>query len=386
MLTSRLDRTTANKPTKAGYTWVEDRRVKAGGYWRKLPNGGRSLGQPRNSPEFSPNASKPSQTSRQSPPPRQRKEGNSFLKGAATLLGTLAVGGAVGAFAMNWASQKRTEAKINEAEQAANKKAQAEIARMQEEMQAKEAEMMSEKPERQVRREIERRTREIEDRVNREAQERIVAEREAAQQAAREEIIAATQPKARRSGDLISDEKDGIALSASVRQGLNLGATETSRANLDRRVNDAVRRIAAKQLEEGMQVLAVDFREKSKTVMASSKSNQTWIGMKKLMASQSTREGELSERIQSIQQRSQVEHRKALQDLHTAAELRGEYSSDLLEAFDQKSRRIQRSVRRDVAASVRYVREDLKTRWDSAINLRSQAYRSAYCSTQAVNH
>ncbi len=220
----------------------------------------------------------------------------------------------------------------------------------------------------------------IREQAQQDALERIAKERESVLNEAREQVLAATQPKASRAGTLVNSEKDGIALAASVRQGLDL-ATVTQ-ASQDRRIKRAVERIVNRHLEQAIADLNASFRDRTKAIQQlgaePSQSRKAlenrlrirWEAMEKALLSQTRREISLEEAA-TEQRRKLTEKYKEL--MATVRE--SNYSSESITAFDKRSQKLAKQVKRDMNQSLSQILEDIRLDSDRAgLQGRSDAY------------
>lgn len=224
---------------------------------------------------------------------------------------------------------------------------------------------------RELQAEFDRKLQEATDRIQGEAIAQIATERESALKAAQDEIIAAAQPKARRAGELVDDDRAGIALSASVRQGLDLNTV--SEANMQRRIDEATKRLAARRLQQGLSDLAVAFRDRTKEIQSlggdrapeTGKAQQRrlqsrWEAMERSLVNQARRESYLADEVDEARKVAQQEYRDLLSELQAGARDRGGYEPELLEQFDRNSQRINQRLQKRISGALKEIDETIR--------------------------
>ncbi|MBD1995311.1 hypothetical protein H6G00_01530 [Leptolyngbya sp. FACHB-541] len=384
---------------RAGQHWVEDRRVNGGGYWRRnrgsknagstSSSGGKrvGLGVDGDSAKVAIGlagaaaigaglalaATRSGQTPEKLPEkPPEPNDNRAAI--AATGVGAALGGIGVGV----WATRQGTKQQVDTVRREADEQVKQQVAEAQKELAAQ--------GKAQVAEEIERRTADIEQRVNAEAMERIAKEREAAMQDAQDKIVEATQPKPRRSGELVDDDEQGIALSASVRQGLDLGLV--SEENQDRRIREATKRLATRKQREVFNQLNTNFRERTKEIQSmggdkvpqsqkalQNQINERWGALEKVLQSQTRREGALKDEMERIVQETTNEYLEAMQKLRRVAESSGSYQPAQLAKFDSRSQAIHKRMKAQMDKALSEITRDIKL---DSLGERSPAYLAAF--------
>lgn len=221
---------------------------------------------------------------------------------------------------------------------------------------------------------LQQRETEISQQVNSAAIAQVATERSKAMEEAAAAIRKAADPKARRQGDLIDDDNTGVALSASVRQGLDLNVITPER--MQARVGDAVKRMTARKLEQGLESLNSSFKSKVKDAVSDPKTSASkgWLKIKNVLAAQNTREAAFEVGLDDIRKDISTKYKDALSDLHSNA-AEGGYNDEALGRFDKKSKKLNDEMQKSVSALLNEV-TNLKTRWDSTYRRSLQSYLS----------
>ena len=225
---------------------------------------------------------------------------------------------------------------------------------------------------------------EIRDRTHQEALAQIAQERAAALHEAREQVLAATQPKARHAGDLVDSDKDGIALAASVWQGMNLSTVTP--ANQDRRIQRAAERMVNRHLEQAIADLNASFRDRTKAIqqLGGGPSNSRkamenrlrirWEAMERALLSQTRREIALDDAAVEQRKKLTAAYKELMKSVRES-----DYSPESITAFDRRSGTLAKQVRREMNTALRQILDAI--RLDSQtpeLEGRSTAYLAGY--------
>lgn len=218
----------------------------------------------------------------------------------------------------------------------------------------------AEENEKSSNRELARRTALAEADANTKAMERLTKERQQIMNDARLQILNATDPKARRPGQLIDDDKLGIALGASIRQGYK---PDKDTVNVARNFNDATKRLAGRKYAEALQALEVEFKSHAESIykgepLGSSANLKVpqikakWQKMETAFINQGNREKALANGIEDIRKAAVRKYQAAWSELSAKASGRGKYSEDLVDVFDQRSVKIHKEMMDSIATLI----------------------------------
>lgn len=202
--------------------------------------------------------------------------------------------------------------------------------------------------------------------ANSKAMEQLARDREQILTEARLKILEVTQPKARQPGQLIDDDKVGIALSASIRQGF---VPNKDAKNVARNFNDALNRMIGRKQAEVLQDLGADFKAHAEKIyrdepvgaaanMSAKQVKTKWQKMETAFISQGNRERDATVKMEAVQKKTLDKYRRAWADLSAKAVGRGGFTEDLVSSFDKQAVKIHNEMLRDIASAIEEVRKE----------------------------
>ena len=215
-------------------------------------------------------------------------------------------------------------------------------------------------------RELSRRTELATADANTKAMEQLTRDRERVMNEARLKILEATEPKARQPGQLIDDDKTGIVLGASIRQGYS---PSKDPKNVARNFNDAIKRMVARKEAEALQDLGVEFKSHAESVYKSdpyttisnlkpAQIKTKWQKMETAFLNQGFRETTLTNNMDEIRKTTLNKYQRAWADLSSKAQGRGGYQNDLVDEFDKRAARIHNEMLQDIARAIEQVKQE----------------------------
>jgi hypothetical protein len=197
--------------------------------------------------------------------------------------------------------------------------------------------------------ELAKRTEEAENKANSAAAAKLVEEREKVMAEAQLKIREATEPKARKPGQLIDDDKQGIVLRPSIRQGYDI--TNKSVENTRRNFSEATKRLIGRQADQALQGLSVEFKNHVSAIHndPDKKWNSKWDGIKTALTQQGQREAVLLNGLDEIRNSTLGKYNKAFEDF--------DGSDESAQAFDKKSQSIHKGMLKDVGDLIDSVKQ-----------------------------
>lgn len=378
----------AAEPTRAGYTWVDDTRVKGGGYWRKLPKGqkgrrrgggaiakltgalvtGAALGA---AGIYGSKKAKPAIVQAKDDLTvavnTAAKTADRRLQGAVLVAGggSALAGVAGGAFVARWASEKGVQHRVAEAQRDANKRVASETEQIKQQLEAEfkaKAQEAEASAQASIDGEVSRRTAEAEQRIHGEALTKIEENRRKAQAEARETIQSFQDQQVAgktRKGALISDEKQGIALAASTRRALDLNSV--SKESLERRFDEAVDGLVAKRLNRALDDLAGPLTDQAKAIRQGSESPAVkWQAMENALIQQANRENAIAGKLIDTRTDYRKRHRELLNSYRQRAAEQGGFNDKLISEFDKELTTLNQTMQTDINRAIAESLEDIK--------------------------
>jgi len=163
-------------------------------------------------------------------------------------------------------------------------------------------------------------------------------------------------------GTVMTQKEGGVALAASVRNpngGYQVSGTPESRMDLEKKVQNSLQRSSANLITSGMDQLASKFKSQVKELTHSKISgDRAWITARTLLADTSNKEKALMDEVSESRARATTAYRKALEEMHQAAEERGGvYELDILEAFDKKAQKINNGMELEINRAIKAIVE-----------------------------
>jgi hypothetical protein len=205
---------------------------------------------------------------------------------------------------------------------------------------------------------LERQAEEIRANVHSEAQKQIVAERMKAQAAAREEILQKTAPPGKK-GTVLVDERQGIALGASIQQGLDFQNLPENRQK--GRIRDAVDRLGNRRAADGLRDLHMDFNREIRDFIREPVSTgervsqkrtaeiimNRWGQLSDMLGRQGARENVYVGKVNQIKGSAKTEYMEMWEQLRE----RG-YSESAIVEFDRKSAALSGKLLKSISEAV----------------------------------
>jgi hypothetical protein len=187
--------------------------------------------------------------------------------------------------------------------------------------------------------ELAKRTEEAENKANSDAAAKLVEEREKVMAEAQMKIREATEPKARKAGQLIDDDQQGIVLRPSIRQGYD---TNKSAENTRRNFSDATKRLVGRQADQALQGLSLEFKNHVSAIHndPDKKWNSKWDGIKTALTQQGQRESVLLNGLDEIRDSTLAKYNEAFGHF--------DGTDESAQAFDKKSQAIHKGMLKEV--------------------------------------
>jgi hypothetical protein len=204
--------------------------------------------------------------------------------------------------------------------------------------------------------EIARRSNEAAEVIERSALHKIEEQRQKALQEAQAELQAAQDKRlagSTRRGALIADEKEGIALAASIRRGLDLNTIAPD--VFARRVKSGVDGLVQDRYNRSLNDLAGPFADRAKAIRESKGSNK-WQAMEHALIQQGNRERAVGVAVDDIRSKYQRQHEELINAFQQQAQGRGRYDGDLVNKVDGAltllNRRMQKEMNDAIAQAI----------------------------------
>lgn len=397
-------------PVKAGFNWVNDKTVKGGGYFRKLPKGARaatatsrsSIGstiakglifggaiaaggtlaahQIRssiNDPKTQKSLIETAGLAGKSAPTSFIKQGAaSYAKPVAAGLVVAATGGAL---AYRWASQEGVGRQIRKGQEQAEAEVKQKIAQVrQEEQQRLEFELSRVQQESQAQikqevaqartqlerdfeqqsnelkinsaAEVERRSKESEEHIHQQA----LADIAKGRQSYIDDLLA-KKNSTYNTQHLVSDEDEGIAFAASVRRGLSLKGR--SPESLHSSIKEGVGKLVDRKEAQAIANIAPEFIKRAQEIRQQTNRSpkDRWSDTEQALIRQSNRENGISNEMGDIKKRYQALHQQALGKF-LAQSSSADHSLAQIDQFDRKLKALHTRMKQEIGAVSEQVR------------------------------